>query len=659
MNFFSKTNFSAFGGPAVGGQSIFRFIFLTIVFILLPFFSYAASSPLTGYAWGENVGWINFTDSAATINNDAVATTGELKGYAWAENIGWINFNCSNDGSCGTTNFKVSADLSILGLPCASCPACRSCPVCEAPIPGTTPAPSDTAPPVVSEISISSISHNSAQITWKTNEITDSIAEYGVDTSYKFLTGNPADISTKVLIHSIDLKNLLLYTVYHFKIISRDAAGNIFISADQNFKTLPLDPNEPNAPSNPDNLQLILSEEANIKNLTNSSISIFWQTDKEANSLVRVKLENAPESAWQEIGDTSNYTKDHLVTLTGLAADSVYQYQAKSSSSSGSTAVSKIKTFKTKPAPVISDVLVSDITLDSAVISWKTNIASTSIVDYGFSREYGMIASGSGKDLVTTHEIKLKNLESGAVYNFKVKGNDDNDNLIISDNYSFTTYALPLIKDFKTEDIKDTSAVVIWTSNIDIDSLAIYNNLKNGESRTQGDTKLAKDHKLKLENLDSGTEYVIRVEGRDIFGNVAKGPEIKIKTLMDVIAPSITNVRTYTNMMSIKGKAQIVVVWKTDEQSTSQVFLFNVADTKNPVYTSVFDSNLTTNHTVVITELKTDTSYRLRMESADKAGNSGLSQDFAVLTPRENKSIIMMIIENLQKIFGWTQNMGL
>ena len=639
-------------------NQIFRFVVLVMIFILLPFFSRAASSPLTGYAWGENVGWINFTDSTAVINNDAVVTTGELKGYAWGENVGWLNFNCLNDSSCGTAQFGVSVNLTTLcSGACPVCPGCRSCPVCEVPIPGATPVPGDTAPPVITEILFANISHNSAQITWKTNESADSIIEYGVDTTYKFLTGNPSDISTMVLSHSVDLKNLSSDKEYHVKIISRDTAGNIFISADKTFKTLPSD--EPDQEDNPDNLKLILPEEATIKNLTSSSSSVSWQTDMEANSLVRIKQENAPESAWQEIGDTGNYIKDHLVTLTGLKSDTTYQYQVKSSNSAGSTAISKIKTFKTKPAPVISDVLVSDITLSSAVVSWKSNITATSSIDYGTSAEYNLSASGKAGDLVTAHEIKLNNLKSGAIYNFKVKGKDDNYNLIISDNYSFTTYALPLIRDFKVEDVKDTLAVVIWTSNIDIDSLIIYNNAKTGESRTQGDTKLVKDHKLKLENLDFGTDYVIKIEGRDIFGNVAKSPEMKIKTLLDVIAPSITNIRTYTNMMSVKGKAQIVVVWKTDEQATSQVFLFNVADTKNPVYTSTFDSNLTTNHTVVITELNTDTSYRLRMESADKAGNSGISQDFAVLTPRENKSIIMMIIENLQKIFGWTKNLNL
>lgn len=635
MHFFSKKFFNR----------IFKFVFLALAFISAPNFSLAEEGVISGYAWSENTGWINFAPQGGGVilNGD----TRELKGYAWGENTGWISFNCLDASSCAAADYKAIIDSSF-SMGCrTSASYAANCPVCSL---------SDTAPPVVSEIISANISQNSAQITWKTNEIADSIVEYGLDTFYKFLTGNPGDISTKVISHSVDLKNLLSNTIYHFKIMARDSSGNIFTSADQTFKTL--QSNEPDKPDNPDNLQLILSEEAIVKNITSSSVSVSWQTDTEANSLVRIKQADAPNSAWQEIGDTSNYIKDHLVSLTGLKASAAYQYQVKSSNNSGSTAVSKTKTFTTKPAPVISDALVSDITLNSAVISWKTNISSTSSIDYGLSAEYGMSASGNAKDFTTSHEIKLKNLKSGVTYNFKVKGNDDNDNLIISDNYSFKTYALPLISDYKIEDVKDTSAVVKWTSNIDIDSLVIYDNMKTGESRTQGDTKLAQNHNLKLENLDFGTDYIIKIEGRDIFGNTAKGPEVKIKTLLDVIAPSITSVRTYTTMMSVKDKTQIVAVWKTDEQSTSQVLLFSVANAANPVYSSVFDSNLTTNHTVVITDLRTDTSYRLRIESKDKAGNSGLSQDFAVLTPQEKKSIIAMIIENFEKIFGWVKKIN-
>jgi len=71
------------------------------------------------YAWGENVGWINFgtangnvhvTDSGLSgyalsetvgwINLDNVVNDGEgnLSGYGWSENTGWIKFNPANGG---------------------------------------------------------------------------------------------------------------------------------------------------------------------------------------------------------------------------------------------------------------------------------------------------------------------------------------------------------------------------------------------------------------------------------------------------------------------------------------------------------------------------------------------------------------------------------
>jgi len=49
---------------------------------------------LIGYVWAENIGWINLDPNDAApntgITNDG---TGMLTGLAWGENVGWINFN--------------------------------------------------------------------------------------------------------------------------------------------------------------------------------------------------------------------------------------------------------------------------------------------------------------------------------------------------------------------------------------------------------------------------------------------------------------------------------------------------------------------------------------------------------------------------------------
>ncbi len=48
---------------------------------------------LSGYAWAENAGWINFDP---TYGDVIIADDGEFSGWAWGENIGWINFNSAS-----------------------------------------------------------------------------------------------------------------------------------------------------------------------------------------------------------------------------------------------------------------------------------------------------------------------------------------------------------------------------------------------------------------------------------------------------------------------------------------------------------------------------------------------------------------------------------
>ncbi len=49
---------------------------------------------ITGYAYGENIGFINLTG----ITND---NEGDLSGYAWGENVGWVDFSNTSIGIDG------------------------------------------------------------------------------------------------------------------------------------------------------------------------------------------------------------------------------------------------------------------------------------------------------------------------------------------------------------------------------------------------------------------------------------------------------------------------------------------------------------------------------------------------------------------------------
>jgi hypothetical protein len=59
------------------------------------------------YAYGENIGWLNFEPSegpGVQVEDD------KLTGFVWAENIGWINLHCENNGTCATVAFGVVND---------------------------------------------------------------------------------------------------------------------------------------------------------------------------------------------------------------------------------------------------------------------------------------------------------------------------------------------------------------------------------------------------------------------------------------------------------------------------------------------------------------------------------------------------------------------
>ena len=65
-----------------------------------------AGDKLTGYVWAENIGWINLSPSTyGGVSNDGA---GNLSGYAWGENVGWISFSCENTASCGAVDYGVT-----------------------------------------------------------------------------------------------------------------------------------------------------------------------------------------------------------------------------------------------------------------------------------------------------------------------------------------------------------------------------------------------------------------------------------------------------------------------------------------------------------------------------------------------------------------------
>lgn len=65
-----------------------------------------SDTQLTGFIWAENIGWINLSPGTyGGVINDG---TGQLSGYAWGENVGWLNFDPNVPGD--TNHYGVTID---------------------------------------------------------------------------------------------------------------------------------------------------------------------------------------------------------------------------------------------------------------------------------------------------------------------------------------------------------------------------------------------------------------------------------------------------------------------------------------------------------------------------------------------------------------------
>jgi Big-like domain-containing protein/purple acid phosphatase-like protein len=93
----------------------------------------------------------------------------------------------------------------------------------------------DVTSPVISAVAASNISSSEATITWATDEASDSQVEYGPTPAYGSVT--PADTSL-LTAHAMTLTGLLATTTYHYRVNSRDAAGNLSTTADFTLTTL-------------------------------------------------------------------------------------------------------------------------------------------------------------------------------------------------------------------------------------------------------------------------------------------------------------------------------------------------------------------------------------------------------------------------------------
>lgn len=90
--------------------------------------------------------------------------------------------------------------------------------------------------------------------------------------------------------------------------------------------------------------------------------------------------------------------------------------------------------------PVISGVAATNISSATVTITWTTDIASDSQVEYGTTTSYGS-SSPLNSTMVTAHSVALSGFSPATLYHYRVKSRDSAGGLATSGDFTFTTAA--------------------------------------------------------------------------------------------------------------------------------------------------------------------------------------------------------------------------
>ncbi len=275
----------------------------------------------------------------------------------------------------------------------------------------------DTTAPTISGVIASNQTGNSATVGWTTNEPATSQVEYGLTTSYGTLT--PID-NALLTSHSVNLTGLLPGTTYNYRVRSKDAAGNERIDTNNTFATLAQIDLIP--PSVPDNLAAAA--------VSASQINLTWSASTDNVAVVGYDVFR---NGVQISSPTSNSFQD-----TNLTPTTNYIYTVLARDAAGNLSGISVESFATTLPMTISNVSSSSITSSGATITWATDAAADSQVEYGTDTAYGQLTS-LNTALVTNHSQALANLEADTLYHYRVKSKDSNGNPVDSLDFVFNT----------------------------------------------------------------------------------------------------------------------------------------------------------------------------------------------------------------------------
>jgi len=500
----------------------------------------------------------------------------------------------------------------------------------------------DTTPPVISSVTASTITASGATIAWTTNEASDSQVDYGLTTAY----GTTSVLNaTLVTAHSVSLSGLTGSTLYHVRVRSRDAAGNLALSGDITLTTLAAPDLTPptvsiTAPAGgatvsgtatvtataSDNVgvagvQFKVDGAALGTEVTAAPYSVSWNTRGSADLVFGVtKVAVGPMT----ISAGTAFTRRLSVTCPSCTGDDTLSEDKIQSAAGSATAtftfsgpahyLAQVAAFKAASTPVyvqgatatsntsgttIAQAFAAPATAGNlivVIVGWQTNTALT-VTD----------SQGNSYAVATTAYDAVNGQSLSILYAANARGGATT----VTAGFGAATPSVRRLEIHEYAGLATTNPLDGTATNI-ADAVTTADAVTSGAAAT-----------TVISPAPDGSHTLTAV-ARDAAGNQTTSAAVIVTVSNDTTPPVISNVST--SAITATGAT---ISWTTNEASNTQVEYGLTAAYGS---TSALNATLVTAHSVSLSGLTGGTLYHVRVRSRDAAGNLALSSDTTLTT---------------------------
>ncbi len=481
-----------------------------------------------------------------------------------------------------------------------------------------------------------SINHDQVIIDWETNEATHGIVMYREEGTNTWLTINDNSLESN---HEVVVPGLSSSTRYEFQVSSSDAHLNSqTLSQVKTFETT----------QNPESNPPVIVSGPVLVNLTHDSVAIEWKTNEPATSGVSYN-----DGVSHGVYQSDHLVTNHLVTLKGLEASTLYNFGVSSTDGNGNGPVlSQMDSFTTQSQsnPGVLDFVglpkVIGVTTDSVIIQVRTTLPADSLLTFGSNAN--SLNDGVPKtDLQTSQLIHLNSLNPGETYYYQVQSSSPSGDQIQTSILSFETLRQPKVQPpLFTDEPKvvgqdQDKSVISWKT--DVPTRYVINSQSNGQVQRVDHGHFDREHTFVLS--DPGLNAVVDVEVDDVNGNHST---YNLSTAAGLSTPQTQATIPIVDYLS-SDKA--VFSWATASPGDSRLVLKPCEACAENHYGSV---DITKDHQAMVSGLSPGTAYDVYIRSNDVNGAELVNQQIQFTTELQadkTKPVITAVL--IEEVLGY------